>query len=175
MFKHILYNVSNIQTDVWAILTIRNLIQFGQPSGQFADRFFLQVTHFDIRNRHGAEDQNAQQYYIKLHSVITNNVIKFKRNTQRIYSNLDIWCVPGKQIRFFPYVVYSVSLHWHTHSTVHVATIAKPLICNSIILVNRDTDWDKAAHTWPGCLCCTLSHTYGLGTAPPTSADQSSP
>lgn len=93
MFNHILYNVSNIQTDVWAILTIRNLIQFGQPSGQFADRFFLQVTHFDIRNRHGAEGQNAQQYYIKLHSVITNNVIKFKRNTQRIYSNLDIYDV----------------------------------------------------------------------------------
>lgn len=93
MFKHILYNVSNIQTDVWAILTIRNLIQFGQPSGQFADGFFLQVTHFDIRNRHGAEDQNAQQYYIKLYSVITNNVIKFKRNTQRIYSNLDIYDV----------------------------------------------------------------------------------
>lgn len=97
MFKHILYNVSNtctcIQTDVWAILTIRNLIQFGQSSGQFADRFFLQVTHFDIRNRHGAEGQNAQQYYIKLHSVITNNVIKFKRNTQRIYSNLDIYDV----------------------------------------------------------------------------------
>lgn len=93
MFKHILYNVSNIQTDVWPILTIRNLIQFGQPSGQFADRFFLQVTHFDIRNRHGAKGQNAQQYYIKLYSVITNNVIKFKRNTQRIYSNLDIYDV----------------------------------------------------------------------------------
>lgn len=120
MFKHILYNVSNIQTDVWAILTIRNLIQLGQPSGQFADRFFLQVTHFDIRNRHGAEGQNAQQYYIKLHSVITNNVIKFKRNTQRIYSNLDIYDVYLVNRSDFFLMWYILCLYIDIHEVLYM-------------------------------------------------------
>lgn len=127
------YMVCNIQTDVWTVLTIRNLIQFSQPSGQFADGFFLQVTHFDIRNRQGAEDQKAQQYFIKLHSVF----IKFKNEYTKNLLNKDIhvWCVNKSAEDFCPYVVYFVSLHWQPHSTVqcsyHFQTLwfVTPVFC----------------------------------------------